>query len=1272
MDESEERLAERAVAEGFLREEDLSECRQERRRQRREGLDVSLRELLFERAGLDPAAWRLLQQRRTRAHTIQDTRSDATEAELPPVLRQETLGSYRLQRELGRGAMGVVYEAVQVGLGRRVALKVLPRTQGIVGTARERFRREAEATASLRHPGIVPIYDIGEDRGVLYFAMELVEGRSLRAALDQDGRLAPQVAAELGRRLAEALACAHAAGIVHRDVKPDNVLLRGDGRPVLTDFGLARRHSDAALTREGTIVGTPLYMSPEQALGEEIDPRTDVYSLGVTLYEAICGRAPYEGATDTAQVLDRLVKDDVPPLRTVRPDVPLALAGVVETALERDPGRRYADAGAFAADLARYLRGEPTLARPLGRARRVLRRLRRYRAPLTIGVMAAVLAVGAGWIARTASRRWRASEFLVEAIRLEEEGDFINAERVLDHALQLWPSDAEAHLRQANLRLVRGDPAGALRALDRALEVDPRHATALMTRGSLLEEQGKRAQALADFRAAHRSDPGDPRAALAEGLLLHEDGQLAAALRQLPGAIKAARAADAVGGRYPQAVLALGEARLADGEYGEAVALLEEASRLLIDDARPRLGLGRALLAQGQVAQAREVADAAVRRDEQNPEAYALRAEVHVADKDYEAALVDLGRAEELPAARLLRGRVRFLIHDPRELVFDDRGAESDLRVALRGHALSNAQRANAWTILGRLALLRERPRPDRARRCFETALELAPGALAPGSALAELTLSEGLLDEAELRFDELARSPAGRYAGHLGLGRVAWARGDLARARAELDAAVAAAPERSTAYGTRYRLRLEQGDPDAIADQEEHVRTNQRVELLPHSLATDTQELAEQYSAQGRRFFVRLLRGVESERDFNWNAELDVARLWLRRALDVDPQHLEAQAYLASMLYLQGRWELASEHYAELSERDPHRVRALLSLAAIERDLRLQPQAALAIVDEALSAGSWSPHDEAELRLERARCLQALGRFQAALEELDLERALGPPRHAVATLRVQLLLALDSPELPTAIERSVELFYEGHRDTRRALIFNTAAGHLMRRGRREEATHFANRGIAADPRTPTGWTVRSAGRVEKGADDLAGAVADLFVASELDPRLTVEYWRIEERLLSFPQLFPLLDAGVAQLRRQRPDFAVGWFLQGYTHFRQQEYLQALDWFLEAQARCRGRSYVTQSYLAATYIRLRRLDQARDALAKAEAMLPEGPLSTYWRACLDALGGDLESAREKLLRLIRESQLGEAQLENVPELAPLKDDPELREALRER
>lgn len=266
----------------------------------------------------------------------------------------------------------------------------------------------------------------------------------------------------------------------------------------------------------------------------------------------------------------------------------------------------------------------------------------------------------------------------------------------------------------------------------------------------------------------------------------------------------------------------------------------------------------------------------------------------------------------------------------------------------------------------------------------------------------------------------------------------------------------------------------------------------------------------------------------------------------------------------------------------------------------------------------------------------------------------------------------MQILRSLESEALPAAIERSVELFYEGHRNPRRALVFNTAAGELQSRDREREATHFANRGIAADPRAALGWSVRSSSRLEHGAPELAGAIADLFVASELDPRMTARYWEIEERMLRFPQLFPLLGQGVQELREERPDFAVGWFLQGYIHFRQRDYPLSLEWFERAQAQCRGRSYVTQVYIAASLIRLRRLDEARAALFEADSLLPSGQLASYWRACLDALGGDLDAAKARLMVLIRQGSLREAQLKGVPELGPLEDDIDLREALRDR
>ncbi len=312
------------------------------------------------------------------------------------------LGDFRLIDEIGRGGMGVVYEAEQLSLGRRVALKVLPAHLTHQADAIERFRREAKTVAALDHPGIVSIHAVGEAEGTLYFAMERVEGISLDrliAAAREAGLARPcaeiltrafeapkttaphgpwleatwtEIACRLTRQIARSLEHAHAAGVLHRDVKPSNILVRPDGSAVLTDFGLARADSHPALTRTGQLAGTPEYLSPEQAEGRPAETRSDLFSLGVVLYELVTLHRPFQGKT-AAEILARLTtKEPVAP-RRLNTQVPPDLETIVLTLLEKDPRRRYANSVELAADLTRFLEYRPVQARPVGPMTRALR-----------------------------------------------------------------------------------------------------------------------------------------------------------------------------------------------------------------------------------------------------------------------------------------------------------------------------------------------------------------------------------------------------------------------------------------------------------------------------------------------------------------------------------------------------------------------------------------------------------------------------------------------------------------------------------------------------------------------------------------------------------------------------------------------------------------------------------------------------------------------------------------------------------------------------------
>ncbi len=386
------------------------------------------------------------------------------------------LGRYVLIAELGRGGMGVVHRAWDLSLGREVAIKMLGEGVLADGQARARFEREARVVAGLQHPGIAGIYEVGQHGGRPFLAMELVPGEDLAAAFSR-ARFAPRRLAKIVRDLALALEHAHGAGLVHRDVKPQNVMLEADDRVRLMDFGLVREASRAGeLTRTGQVIGTLQYMAPEQAAGEIADqgPPTDVYGIGAVLYRGLVGRPPFDAGSGEAGLLKQVIFDDPKPPREVEPLIHIDLETIVLRCLAKEPERRYQTAAAVAAELDRFLEGAPIEARPIGRRERMGRWARRHKAlaaSSAIAVVATVTLIVGGTVGFVVSfQKIREALDRAELARDQAKAASADAEREASRAKR-EEADAERARARADAERARAEAADAAkgRLLGRAL-----------------------------------------------------------------------------------------------------------------------------------------------------------------------------------------------------------------------------------------------------------------------------------------------------------------------------------------------------------------------------------------------------------------------------------------------------------------------------------------------------------------------------------------------------------------------------------------------------------------------------------------------------------------------------------------------------------------------------------------------------------------------------------------------------------------------------------
>lgn len=402
----------------------------------------------------------------------------------------EPLGDFRIVREIGRGGMGIVYEAVQMSLGRRVALKVLPFAATLDGRQLQRFKIEAQAAAQLHHTNIVPVYAVGCERGLHFYAMQLIEGRTLDAVIresraetgggepssdgstiemqagstrnssptrSQRSRESFRTAARIAAQAADALEYAHDAGVIHRDIKPANLLLDAKGNVWVTDFGLAQVSADTGLTRTGDLLGTLRYMSPEQAAGRPllVDHRCDVYSLGATLYELLTLHPVFPG-TDRQTLLHQILNDEPHPPRQFDRAIPPELETIVLKALAKAPADRYATAGEMAADLRRFLDERPILARRPSWLERMRKWVRRHPAAMAAATVVLLLGV-LGFAASTAlvlreQQRTRSALAKERQRALEAEQRFQLARRSADEMIRIAEQELNDQPHQQGLR----------------------------------------------------------------------------------------------------------------------------------------------------------------------------------------------------------------------------------------------------------------------------------------------------------------------------------------------------------------------------------------------------------------------------------------------------------------------------------------------------------------------------------------------------------------------------------------------------------------------------------------------------------------------------------------------------------------------------------------------------------------------------------------------------------------------------------------------------
>ncbi|MBI2931766.1 MAG: tetratricopeptide repeat protein [Planctomycetes bacterium] len=956
--------------------------------------------------------------------------------------REREEGRYERLEVLGRGGMAVVHRARDRKLGREVALKVLRDDLEITPEAVARFRREAQAAAQLSHPHIVTLLDAGEESGQLYLAMELVRGQPLSRAL-KEGRSGLRALVGLLEKVARAVEHAHERGIVHRDLKPDNVLVTPEGEPKVGDFGIAYlMRGGTALTRTGDVVGTPLYMAPEQLEGRfrAISPGTDVYALGAILYEMLTGRPPHEGAT-TLEVIGRILRLEPVTPRKLDRRIPVDLETICLKALEKEPRRRYRTARELADELGRWLAGEAIHARPTSFASKIARKVRRHRLIASLVALLGVVTLGGIFVTSVMRRSFQLSieaREALEAARLalrDWEGQrygkphditpwrhrLREAVIQLERALQRQPeaSTVWGELGWACFEL--GDLDRARAALEEAVRREPTEGShhyrlgrtwlRIYERERAFASRGRRERALEEVEACRRTADREFQTALAastweSGKAWERDYVLAYASSRSGKRERARELCEDIARRHAlggeEALILLGEMEEA---FVQKIAFLDRAVDLARSyapayaaAASARTRLGAALGLKGGVLDEIETA---------------LRTAL---DQAQTATQID----EDLPAGWSALGHARLNWADHRGKRGDDvsesyrRAVEEECARAI----LLEPHRAEPWWI--RAAGLHEwasyragrgEASPDLFRRSIEDcdrAIEIegeCPEAYnSRGAAKADSGDPAGAIAD----YDRAIEIDRGYAEAYVNRGNALMKLGDAARAVTDYDLAIEISDVYAGAYNGRGAAKLALKDvAGAIADFDRAIQIKPEYAVAYNNRATARQQAGDPAGAVADCDCAIRINGAFAPAYYN-RADARAAQGDLAgaigdytRAIEINPAHAEAYVNRGIVRTRRGELAAALSDYDRAIEMRPDLAQGYVN-RGIAKMMQGDPAGAMADYDRAIELGANFP----EVYVNRGLLREGRGDVEGAAA--DFETALGkaspnwPPRGKV------------------------------------------------------------------------------------------------------------------------------------------------------------------------------------------------------------------------------------------------------------------------------